>query len=377
MTVAGLCRVGLVLFACAGAGCAGRAQSLSPVRDLPPGAIPNDPVPGERYYMLVFGSERTLRVPRYTHTWATVVRTVEAPGCAPEVAEVHTISWMPATLVIHPWQFKPEPGRNLGLHETVRMALGHREHVALWGPYEIHPRGYRRFLMQKAFMESGRVGYQCVDTVGEGADGTGCDCIHAVTDMDPQFERNYYRLTRFGQAGSEFIVRQLFERDLLVTEETHSRLLGPLGLCCYPIDHRVYRDRPHLLGGRQRGAGAIHPCDERCLTPRAHEPQPASPSVRADGDRLSGSGARSHFRPATFVPRGFKRVTARRPVPGPQPAGQAGRGPGGRHQVGPGGEDHPVAADDERAAEGGELLDGLLEGRAQHVAPGLGGPGTG
>jgi hypothetical protein len=31
--------------------------------------------------------------------------------------------------------------------------------------------------------------------------------------------------------------------------------------------------------------------------------------------------------------------------------------------VGPGGEDHAVAADDERAVEGGELLDRLLEGR--------------
>jgi hypothetical protein len=30
------------------------------------------------------------------------------------------------------------------------------------------------------------------------ANGTGCDCIHAVTDMDPILERGYYRLTQFG-----------------------------------------------------------------------------------------------------------------------------------------------------------------------------------
>src|SRR5262249_48471429 len=156
--------------------CAGQARSLSPVQDLPPEAIPNDPVPGERYYILVFGSERTIRVPRYTHTWATVVKTVEVPGCAPQVGEVHTIRWMPADLDIHPWQFKPEPGHNLELHETIRMALGFREHIALWGPYEIYPRGYRRFLLQEGFMESGRVGYQCIDTHGEGANGSGCDC---------------------------------------------------------------------------------------------------------------------------------------------------------------------------------------------------------
>jgi hypothetical protein len=245
MTVATLRRVAAVLFACTAVGCAGRAESLSPVRALPVGAIPDDPAPGERYYVLVFGSQTTPRVPRYTHTWATVVKTLEVPACAPQVAEVHTISWMPADLTIHPWRFTPEPGRNLELHETIRMALGFRERVALWGPYEIYPRGYRRFLLQKAFMESGRVGYQCIDTVGAGADGSGCDCIHAITDMDPEFERDYYPLSRFGHAGSRFIVRQLFERGLLVSGDTHSWLDGPLGLCCYPIDRRVYRDRPH------------------------------------------------------------------------------------------------------------------------------------
>jgi hypothetical protein len=266
MTVATLRRVAAVLFACAAAGCAGSAQTLSPVHALPRGAVPDDPVPGERYYILVFGSESTPKVPRYTHTWATVVKTVEAPGCAPQVAEVHTISWMPATLEIHPWRFRPEPGRNLELHETVRMALGFREHVALWGPYEVHPRAFRRFLLQKAYMESGRVGYQCIDTVGEGANGSGCDCIHAVSDLDPQFDRGYYRLSRFGQAGSRFIVEQLFERDVLVSREAQSWLEGPLGLDRYPIEHRAGPDRPRPLGGLRRGAetdcSAAHPSGE-------------------------------------------------------------------------------------------------------------------
>lgn len=245
MTAAATGRVAAVLLACAAAGCAGRARTLSPVHSLPPEAVPDDPTPGERYYMLVFGSETTPRVPRYTHTWVTVVKTLEAADAAPRVAEVHTISWMPADLDIQPWRFTPEPGRNLELHETLRMALDNREHVALWGPYQIRPRLYRRFLLQKEFLESGRMGYQCIDTVGTGADGSACDCIHAVTDMDPQFERRYYRLTRFGEAGSRFVVRQLFERGLLVGEDAAPWLDGPLGLCRYPIERRDYRDRPH------------------------------------------------------------------------------------------------------------------------------------
>lgn len=232
--------VALVYLACGAIGCASRAQTLSPAHALAPEVISNDAAPGERFFILIFGSETTIRVPRYTHTWATVVKTLDTSGKSPQVAEVHTISWMPDDLGIQPWRFTPELGRNLEMDETIRMAIGFHEHVALWGPYEIRPRTYRRFLMQKGYMESGHVGYQCIDTMGKGADGSGCDCIHAVTDMDPEFQRNYYRLTRFGHAGSRFIVQQLFERKLLVNGETHAWLDDTLGLCQYPIDHRVY-----------------------------------------------------------------------------------------------------------------------------------------
>jgi hypothetical protein len=248
MTIVDLRRLAAVLFAVTAAGCAGRAHTLSPVHAIPVGGIPDDPVPGERYYLIVFGSESTPKVPRYTHTWATAVKTVEADGCAPQMATVDTISWMPADLDIQPWVFRPEPGRNLELHETIIFALGERERVAQWGPYEIRPGLYRRFLMQKAYMESGRVGYQCIDTVGEGADGSGCDCIHAVTDMDPEMERGYYRLTRFGQAGSKGIVGELFARGVVINPGvTHDWLNAALGLCRYPITHRTDSTRPRRL----------------------------------------------------------------------------------------------------------------------------------
>jgi hypothetical protein len=248
MIVATLRQVAAAVLVCSAVGCASRAQTLSPVHALPREAISNDPVPGERYYLLVFGSQTTPRVPRFSHTWATVVKTVEASDGAPQVAEVHTISWLPADLALNPWRFTPEPGRNLELDETIRLTLRFREHITMWGPYEIQPQAYRRFLLQKAYMESGRVGYQAIDTVGKGADGSGCDCIHAITDMDPEFDRGYYPLIRYGFSGSRFIVRQVFERKLLISEDTHPWLETPLGLCNYPIDRRSYRDRPHLFG---------------------------------------------------------------------------------------------------------------------------------
>ena len=49
----------------------------------------------------MFGSQSTPKLPRYTHTWVTVVRVAVGPGGRPEV-EQHSISWMPATLDIDP-----------------------------------------------------------------------------------------------------------------------------------------------------------------------------------------------------------------------------------------------------------------------------------
>jgi hypothetical protein len=203
------------------------------------------PPPGEHYYILVFGSEGSVKIPRRTHTWAAVVRAVCPPGGPSTILQTDTISWMPASFIIRPWRFRVEAGTNLELHETIRYALGKREHVSMWGPYEVRPGIYKKFLMQKAFMESGQVGYQGVDTIGEaGRCGNGSDCIHAITDLDPIEGRAWYPLRRYGEIASWYIVKQLFERELLLEpSRTDAWLIAPLGLECYPIIRRTYCGR--------------------------------------------------------------------------------------------------------------------------------------
>jgi hypothetical protein len=106
----------------------------------------------------------------------------------------------------------------------------------------VRPGFFHRFLVQKAFMESGQVGYQCIDSVGEAArHGSGCDCIHAITDMDPLFDRNRYPLTYFGQSASLNIVRQIHTRPVIVGPEAdHGWLLSALGLDQDCIERRHY-----------------------------------------------------------------------------------------------------------------------------------------
>ncbi len=204
-----------------------------------------EPRPDEKYYLIVFGAQSTPKVARKTHTWGTIVRVRRKGEDQNAEIESHTISWLPATLKIRVFRFDVEPGIDLGLHETIRFALKNKERVSEWGPYECRPRLYHRSLVQKEFLDSGRIGYQAVDTIGEAArKGNGCDCIHALTDQDPLFNRSRYPLNRFGDSASEFIVREMWKRDLLLhPEQTDDWLQEVLGLNEYPIVRRRYQGR--------------------------------------------------------------------------------------------------------------------------------------
>lgn len=200
--------------------------------------------PNERFYVIVFASQSTPRRPTYSHTWATVIRTEDRPG-QPPLIEHHTISWLPASLVIRPLRFAVEPAVNLGVHESIENALKERQRVSLWGPYETHASFYRRFLVQKEFLDSGNIGYQCVDQVGESArTGDGCCCIHAITDMDPTYDRTNFPLIWFGDSASEHLANRIHKGTTLIHPEAdHSWLLAALGLDAYPIRRRYYNDR--------------------------------------------------------------------------------------------------------------------------------------
>lgn len=229
---------------CLASGCSTFAKRTpTPAAEISPreaAAIPA--APGERFYLLVFGSQSKPVRPKFTHTWATLVKVTDGQ---PEKIEEHTISWMPATLEIRPFSIHVEPGVNLDLRTTIEEMLKNGEQVAVWGPYEIGPGLAKRFQVQKAFVESGQVGYQMIDSIGEaGRRGNGCDCIHAITDADPLFDRNRYPLSYYGESASLHIVRQLQTRPIIICPcADHGWLLSRLGLDCYPIERRSYHGR--------------------------------------------------------------------------------------------------------------------------------------
>jgi hypothetical protein len=223
-------------------GCASIAvRPPSPAAQLRPQDL-GPSSPEVSYYVMVFASQSCPKVPRLTHTWATVVKVVDQGPGRPPAIEQHTISWMPASLQIRPWRCWVEAGVNLSLEHSLCWAVEEGQRVSLWGPYQLRPEVYSKFLIQKAFLESGQVGYQCVDTIGEAAwNGSGSNCIHAISDIDADHDRGHYPVRRHGDAASEYLVKQLFEGGLLIgPPHTQDWLISALGVDRYPIVHRHY-----------------------------------------------------------------------------------------------------------------------------------------
>ncbi len=189
----------------------------------------------ERYYTMIFGSQSSPKLYRYSHTWATFIRVV-GEGDDPRGWQVyqHTISWYPASLQVRTWSPTPEPGINLDLYTTLDMVAKHGESVTMWGPFEMKREIYERSLRVKAGLESGAAQYRAISTA---RDMLVSDCIHAVAAVDPVFGRRHYPLIRIGKPASRYIARQVVTRTVYDQYQVEASWLVPrLGLDRYPIE---------------------------------------------------------------------------------------------------------------------------------------------
>ena len=214
------------------------------------GLSPDRATAADRYFALVFSSQATPKLPRFTHVWATMVKVsnVELP---PEqwVYQIDTISWFPATLVVRTFKLRTEPGVNLSLHETIKVVQSHHEHVSVWGPFEAPVFMYREFMCQKARLESGAVRYQAIDSLRNAQ--TVSDCIHSLTDMDRSNDRSAYPLSRFGDEAAEQFVKVIKQRGRLIAEGPSVEFAYQvLGLQCYAIRRRTTEPAVQFAVGR-------------------------------------------------------------------------------------------------------------------------------
>jgi hypothetical protein len=193
---------------------------------------------GTRHYMLIFGAQTHPKIPRYTHTFCTIVRLVDPlPGCSAFRMEAYTISWLPQTMIIRPYRLRAEPGHNFTLEETLRWCAQNRMDVSEWGPFAITEDFYWKVFREYARFENGEFLYRAIDPPRRG--DIAADCIHAVTDIDQDDSRLRYLVLGSGDAVTRKFVRILHRRGRLMDPPEDTFWLdAALGLHCYPICHR-------------------------------------------------------------------------------------------------------------------------------------------
>lgn len=196
------------------------------------------PAWADRHYLLIFSAQTHPKIPRYTHTFCTIVKVAEPPpACFGVGLEVHTISWLPLTLNVKPYRFRAEPGYNLTLDETLNWSAAHKMRVSLWGPYAITECFYAQLYREYARFERGEYRYRAIDPPRRGDRRS--DCIHAVTDVDGDHSRMRYLVLGSGDAVTRKFVRVLRDQGRLsLPSEDMSWLDAVLGLDRYGVCHR-------------------------------------------------------------------------------------------------------------------------------------------
>jgi hypothetical protein len=203
---------------------------------------------GDAYYVLVFGSQRTPPQPNYSHSFATFVHAHwegDEPCPVAPTVEAHTISWLPANLIIRTLALLPECGHNFDLETTLQFVQGQGQRVSLWGPYQIEPDLYHRAMRQIALLESGQVRYRANDTDHRTDDVS--NCIHAVSSIVEGY-RLRVASPGWGEMASHAIMKR-FRPWIIDEDQVHFWVGSALGLDNYPI---IYRD-----GQAPRSAGLV------------------------------------------------------------------------------------------------------------------------
>lgn len=189
----------------------------------------------DSYYMVVFAYQGKPNLPRSAHSFAAFVKASEEKNRPIDASriEIHTISWLPATLNVEPLRMRPVPGRNLGLLETLQLAVSQNADMSAWGPYRIQKDLYDRALAQIDRLNCGQISFKAIDRRFRPA--TASNCFHAISDIldGPLLDTG----TAYGDAASEMI-RDHLSGQIIERNSTYRFLIMPMDLEKYPITYR-------------------------------------------------------------------------------------------------------------------------------------------
>jgi hypothetical protein len=193
----------------------------------------------DRYFIIPFAYQNDKNDPEFSHSFISVIRVLadtnkdaeRTPGLRQgtyqnRAFEAFTVSWLPQDFLSNPHlcvfngpasRLIPQnntcpvsPGRNFSLEETIKIAVGAKTAVAMWGPYEIHQKGFDLGVRRKRLLDGGTIKYRADDRLQK-KDNVAINCIHAMAGLDEPFPRGGFLGTGFKMWGFNGTARVLIE----------------------------------------------------------------------------------------------------------------------------------------------------------------------
>ncbi len=213
----------------------------------------------DRYFIIPFAYQNDGNDPEFSHSFISVIRVFadnKQPKLTPGLKtrryrnrefEAFTISWLPRDFLSNPHlcvfsgagsrlisaknNCPLSPGRNFSLEETLKLAVDDKTAVAMWGPYEIHKKGFDLGVRRKRLLDGGTIKYRADDRLYR-KDNVAINCFHAMAGLDEPFPNGGLFGTGFKMWGFNGTARVLIE----YTERASYK-----GLLLEPVD--VKNDR--------------------------------------------------------------------------------------------------------------------------------------
>ncbi len=215
--------------------------------------------PHDRYFIIPFAYENKGNDPEFSHSFMTVIRVfgdARQPRTTPKLKkrayknhefESFTISWLPADFLENPHLcvFKGfgarlipsankcpvSVGKNFNLPDTIKLAVGAKVAVCMWGPYEITKTGFDLGVGRMRLLDSGKIKYRADDRIYR-KNGVAINCFHAMAGLEELFPNGGLFGTGFKMWGLNGTTRVLIE---------YKAKAGPKGLLLEPVNEKKDR----------------------------------------------------------------------------------------------------------------------------------------
>ena len=203
----------------------------------------------DRYFIVPYAYENSDNDPAFSHSFLSVIRVFADGKQAQTTAglktqtyqnrefEAFTISWLPndfdrnpnlcvfegfGARLIPTWNQCPlSPGKSFDLAATLKMAVGAKVAVGIWGPYEISKPGFDLGVKRLRLLETGKIKYRADDRLYRKAH-VAINCFHAIAGLDELFPNGGLFGTGFKMWGLNGTRRVLIE---YTTKATNKHLL--------------------------------------------------------------------------------------------------------------------------------------------------------